>query len=130
VQAIGRQPDPSIRGPTAARSITSATARSRPRYTAAVQQHAATIFEQAAAAGGADLPQFVGDEFGAFLECSTLAYGFLRLRCGDCGHDKLVAFSCKRHGFSPSWEQDGAGWESGLSSILPLHVQANAHRVP
>jgi hypothetical protein len=27
---------------------------------------------------------------------------FLRLRCGDCGHDKLVAFSCKRRGFCPS----------------------------
>ena len=27
-----------------------------------------------------------------------LAHGFLRLRCGDCGHDKLVAFSCKRRG--------------------------------
>ncbi|HEY8707891.1 MAG TPA: transposase, partial [Burkholderiaceae bacterium] len=31
-----------------------------------------------------------------------LAHGFLRLRCGDCGHDKLVAFSCKRRGFCPS----------------------------
>ena len=30
------------------------------------------------------------------------AHGFLRLRCGDCGHDKLVAFSCKRRGFCPS----------------------------
>jgi hypothetical protein len=26
----------------------------------------------------------------------------MRLRCGDCGHDKLVAFSCKRRGFCPS----------------------------
>ena len=31
-----------------------------------------------------------------------LAHGFLRLRCGDCGHEKLVAFSCKRRGFCPS----------------------------
>ena len=42
------------------------------------------------------------DEFDAFLECGILAHGFLRLRCGDCGHDKLVAFSCKRRGFCPS----------------------------
>ena len=34
-----------------------------------VQQHAATFFEQAEAASGADLPQFVRDEFDAFLEC-------------------------------------------------------------
>ena len=67
-----------------------------------VQQHAATFFAQAEAAAGADLPQFVKDEFDAFLECGILAYGFLRLRCGDCGHDKLVAFSCKRRGFCPS----------------------------
>ena len=50
----------------------------------------------------ADLPQFIKDEFDAFLECGILAHGFLRLRCGDCGHDKLVAFSCKRRGFCPS----------------------------
>ena len=53
-----------------------------------VQQHAATFFAQAEAAVGADLPQFVKDEFDAFLECGILAHGFLRLRCGDCGHDK------------------------------------------
>ena len=67
-----------------------------------MQQHAATFFEQAEAAAGADLPQFVKDEFDAFLDCGILAHGFLRLRCGDCGHDKLVAFSCKRRGFCPS----------------------------
>ena len=50
----------------------------------------------------AGLPDFVQDEFDAFLECGILAYGFLRLRCADCGHEKLVAFSCKRRGFCPS----------------------------
>ena len=44
----------------------------------------------------------VKDEFDAFLECGILAHGFLRLRCGVSGHDKLVAFSCKRRGFCPS----------------------------
>ena len=42
------------------------------------------------------------DEFDAFLECGILAHGFLRLRCADCGHDKFVAFSCKRRRFRPS----------------------------
>lgn len=54
------------------------------------------------AATGADLPQFVKDEFDTFLECGILAHGFLRLRCGACGHDKLVAFSCKRREFCQS----------------------------
>ncbi len=57
-----------------------------------MQQHAATFFAQAGA--GAGLPQFVKDEFDAFHKCGILAHGFLQLRCGDCGHDKLVAFSC------------------------------------
>jgi len=44
----------------------------------------------------------VRHKFDAFLDCGILAHGFLRLRCGDCGHDKLVVFSCKRRGFCPS----------------------------
>ena len=44
-------------------------------------QHAATFFAEVEAAAGAALPQFVKDEFDAFLECGTLAHGFLRLRC-------------------------------------------------
>jgi len=80
-----------------------------------VQQHAATFFEQAKSAVGADLPQFVKDEVDAFLECGILAHGFLRLRCGNCGHDKLVAFSCKRRGFCPSagpgaWRRQRRTW--------------------
>ena len=79
--------------------------RHRPEQTTLyrrVQQHAATFFAEAEAAASADLPQFVKDEFEAFLACGILAHGFLRLRCGDCGHDKLVAFGCKRRGFCPS----------------------------
>ena len=30
------------------------------------------------------------------------AYGFARARCDDCGHDFLVAFSCKGRGVCPS----------------------------
>ena len=51
------------------------------------------MFAQAEGAAGADLPQFDKDEFDAFLEYGILAHGFLRLRCGNCAHDKLVAFS-------------------------------------
>ncbi len=36
------------------------------------------------------------------MRCGVLAHGFLRLHCDDCGHDRLVAFSCKRRGFCPS----------------------------
>jgi hypothetical protein len=79
--------------------------RHRPEQTTLyrlVQQHAQSFFAQSEEAAGARLPQFVRDEFDVFLECGIPAHGFLRLRCGDCGHDKLLAFSCKRHGFCPS----------------------------
>ncbi|MBK7963297.1 MAG: transposase zinc-binding domain-containing protein [Bdellovibrionales bacterium] len=36
------------------------------------------------------------------LRCGILAHGFLRLKCEDCDHEHLVAFSCKRRGFCPS----------------------------
>ncbi len=48
------------------------------------------------------LPHFVEQELRAFLRCGILAHGFLRLRCDACGHERLVAFSCKRRGFCPS----------------------------
>ncbi len=58
-----------------------------------VQQHLETFLAQVELETGSGLPEFVKDEFDAFLECGILAHGFLRLRCGDCAHEKLVAFS-------------------------------------
>jgi predicted Zn-ribbon and HTH transcriptional regulator len=31
-----------------------------------------------------------------------LAHGFARARCADCGHDFIVAYSCKCRGVCPS----------------------------
>ncbi len=67
-----------------------------------VQEHLESFLAQVEAETGAGLPNFVKDEFDAFLDCGILAQGFLRLRCEDCPHEKLVAFSCKRRGFCPS----------------------------
>jgi hypothetical protein len=33
---------------------------------------------------------------------ALLAHGFARVHCDDCGHDDVVAFSCKGRGFCPS----------------------------
>ncbi|MEA3278159.1 MAG: transposase [Pseudomonadota bacterium] len=41
-------------------------------------------------------------ELRRYLECGILAYGFARARCEECGHDFLVAFSCKGRGVCPS----------------------------
>jgi len=51
---------------------------------------------------GHPVPRFVEQELRAFLRCGVLAHGFLRLRCDDCGCDRLVPFSCKRRGFCPA----------------------------
>ncbi len=80
-------------------------ARRRPEETTLyqlVQDHVETFFAQVEQETGTGLPQFVKDEFEGFLECGILAHGFLRLRCEDCAHEKLVAFSCKRRGFCPA----------------------------
>ena len=39
---------------------------------------------------------------GLYRERASGVIGFLRLRCGDCAHEKLVAFSCKRRGCCPA----------------------------
>ncbi len=43
-------------------------------------------------------PRFVEQAFRKYLECGVFANGFARARCGDSGHDFLVAFSCKGRG--------------------------------
>lgn len=51
---------------------------------------------------GRSAPAHVEREFRRYLECGILAHGFARARCADCGHDYLIAFSCKGRGVCPS----------------------------
>jgi len=37
-----------------------------------------------------------------YLDCGILHNGFARIRCNSCGHESLLAFSCKRRHFCPS----------------------------
>lgn len=41
------------------------------------------------------LPRYVERELWRLVDCGVLARGFCRWRCPRCGHDLLVAFSCK-----------------------------------
>ena len=116
MQAIGRQHQ---RAPDGAALHCE---RHRPEQTTLyrlMQQHAASFVAHTEASTGAELPRFIKDKFDAFLECGILAHGFLRLRCGECGHDKLLAFSCKRRGFCPSC---GARRMSQTAAHLVGHV--------
>ena len=40
-----------------------------------------------------------------YLDCGDPHNGFVRLRCKDCGHEYLLAFSCTRRHFCPSCHQ-------------------------
>jgi hypothetical protein len=44
------------------------------------------------------LPYYVQNEFEAYLKCGRLEYGFLRVQCERCHHERLIAFSCKKRG--------------------------------
>ena len=69
--------------------------RRRPEETVLYQlvaEHLETFLAQVEAETGAGLPDFVKEEFEAFLECGILPHGFLRVRCDECHHEKLVAF--------------------------------------
>ncbi len=68
---------------------------------ALVRQHFAAFAERMQE-GGRSLPRYVVAEFEAFVRCGVLACGFMRARCAGCGHDRLVAFSCKRRGVCSS----------------------------
>ena len=52
--------------------------------------------------GLSSLPKFVVREVDEYLRCGLLEHGFVRVKCTDCGFERLVAFSCKRRGFCPS----------------------------
>ena len=48
------------------------------------------------------LPRYVEAELRAYLDCGVFARGFTRCHCDSCGHDLLVAFSCKGRSLCPS----------------------------
>lgn len=66
-----------------------------------VEQHY-PAFKASLEAQGQHLPRYIQQEFNDLLQCGRLEYGFMRVRCEDCHHERLVAFSCKRRGFCPS----------------------------
>jgi hypothetical protein len=70
---------------------------------------------------GRPVPDFVREEFEAYLRCGILSYGFLRLHCESCEKERIVAFSCKKRGFCPScWAKRMAeSAEHLVENVLP-----------
>ncbi len=68
-----------------------------------VQNHLASWLELSRdAQPSASVPAYVEREFRRTLDCGILARRLARARCGECGHDFLIAFSCKGRGVCPS----------------------------
>ncbi len=51
---------------------------------------------------GEGYPYYVEKELRDLIGCGDMWRGFARLRCGTCGHELLVPFSCKHRGVCPS----------------------------
>jgi hypothetical protein len=69
-----------------------------------VQRHLQTWLAQCQERDPDSVPiaPYIERELRGFLTCGILAQGFARARCSGCGHDFLVAFSCKNRGICPS----------------------------
>ncbi|MDP2829095.1 MAG: transposase zinc-binding domain-containing protein, partial [Sulfuricellaceae bacterium] len=67
-----------------------------------VQAHLETWLEHSAWQIDESPPAYIERAFRRYLECGILAHGFARAHCDECGHDFLIAFSCKGRGVCPS----------------------------
>jgi len=47
-----------------------------------------------------------------YLDCGIFACGVARARCGECGHDFFVAFSCKLRCLCPSCHDKRDLWDA------------------
>ena len=85
-------------------SKTNTYTRRRPELTPCYRiiQEELSSFIAERQAEGRPLPEYVIEEFEAYLKCGVLAHGFIRLKCESCQQEKIVAFSCKKRGFCPS----------------------------
>ncbi len=58
-----------------------------------------------------------------YLDCRNPKCGFARIRCGDCGKEFLLTFSCKVLGFCPSCHaKRGEEWGEWMRDELLLDV--------
>ena len=63
----------------------------------------------------------------SFLRCGDLASGFTRYLCPDCGHERLLAFTCKCRHFCPACHQrrvrGASAWIAGCVCHAVPHRQ-------
>lgn len=67
-----------------------------------VRENLETFLAHARESYQAPVPHYVEQELRGYLRCGVFAHGFVRAHCDTCGHDLLVAFSCKGRSACPS----------------------------
>ena len=67
-----------------------------------VQSHFKTWLALTNGPGDEATPAYIEQAFRRYLDCGILAKGFARPHGDECGHDLLIAFSCKGRGVCPS----------------------------
>ena len=73
--------------------------RRRPELTPCykiVQNHVSTFITDREREGR-PLPEYVIEEFEAFLRCGIAAFGFIRLKCLCCGEEMIAALICNAY---------------------------------
>ena len=83
-----------------------------------VQTHLGTWLALQDEGAGETAPAVTEREFRRYLEYGILAHGFARARCADCGHDFLVAYSCKCRGVCPSCTTLGMPQHPGRQTLI------------
>jgi hypothetical protein len=69
---------------------------------------------------------YVTDVIRLYLDCGDSHFGFARVKCEDCGHEYLLAYSCKRRHSCPSlaqtWPPDHLQWIASRAINLYLDL--------
>jgi hypothetical protein len=60
------------------------------------------VYDERFAPSRGPLPPGAREAVNRYLDCGIFACGVARVRCGDCGHDFFIAFSCKLRCLCPS----------------------------
>ena len=127
----------------ASRPLPAGYRRREPEHTVrnkVVREHLETFLAEARAhsESGAGYPAFVEHELRRFLDCGQLSRGFSRLRCPQCGAERLVAFSCKSRScplcFVPAYPVDltsQSRLSEGTAQFAMIPVRSRAvHAAP
>lgn len=88
-----------------------------------VEQHY-PAFKASLEAQGQYLPRYIQQEFEDFLQCGRLEYGFLRVRCEDCHHERNDTDWCDK---SPSERHRAVTWMQRLQRVFNIDIEVCEH---